>query len=697
MNLNNTITFLLETGCEEIPSPMIPSALEQMKEMFSEKLGQSRLSFESIECFGTPRRLSILVRGLMSIQPDLDELLVGPPAAAAFRDGEPTSAGKGFAAGKGITPDKLEIVRTEKGEYAAARIRTEGKPAETILARIIPEILGSLVFPKTMRWGDGRHRFVRPVRNIAAIAGDRVPDFSFAGVKASRTSFGHRLFGEKSFVIQDPVNYKDILRKQFVLVDRNERTKRIETLLRDKAVEIGGKPVRDDSLLELVSNLMEYPNVIRGEFSEKYLGLPKEVLVTCMREHQKYFAVESGTGELMPYFLAVADVKDESVPDVTRGHEWVLRSRLADAEFFWNEDRKRSLDERAGLLENAVYQKDLGSYADKVKRIMLLSEGICRLCGREELIQNAVHAARLSKSDLTTDMVKEFPALQGIMGGIYAREEKLPEQVWKAVYSQYLPKSMDDIVPDTDAGAFVALSDKLDTLAGCFGLNIIPSGSKDPFALRRAGQGICKIILERKYKLPLTALLNIALEAYSGKVGFRLSGEEIQKAYTTFMGERLRHLLTSEGHSYDCINAVFATSYDDMNDAAARVRALGTIKSEKDIEALSVSFKRIKNLIGKGVSSPVDKELFTEEAETALFDSFNAVRSRADSYLSEGGYQDALKILAGLRGSVDRFFDEVMVMTEDLKIRDNRIALLAMIADMFLRIADISEIAVKVE
>ncbi len=697
MNNTKNSVFLLEVGCEEIPSPMIDGALSQLKGAFAEKLTQSRIDFGEISIFGTPRRLALMVNDISLFQSDLDEIIIGPPASVAFKDGELTGAGKGFAAGKGIPIEKLEIIETEKGSYAGAKVRTEGKATIEVLSSIIPEILKNLTFPKTMRWGEGKHRFVRPVRNILAIIDENVVDFTFGGVKSSTTTFGHRFFGESTVVLDRPSDYVEVLQKQSVYVEKRERADRIKSLLEEKAGKVNGKPVEDEALLGLVSNLMEFPNVICGKFSEDFLGLPREILITSMREHQKYFALEDKQGELLPFFLAVVDVSEESIPSVTKGHEWVLRSRLADAVFFWNEDRKKSLTDRLESLKNVVFQKNLGSYYDKVQRISALSQKLCTLLEMDSISGNTVQAAQLCKSDLTTDLVGEFPALQGVLGGLYGKEEGLGEEVWRAVYSHYLPKSMDDDVPFFHEGAILSLADKVDSLVGCFGFNIIPSGSKDPFALRRAGQGICKIILAKKYSLKLGSILNAVLDVYAGKVEFKLSAEELREQFSLFMGERLRHLLGSEGHSYDCINAVFAAGFEDLSEAAKRVRALSAIKKEKDIESLSISFKRIKNLIGTGERLECRQELFVEEAEKELYSLSLRVIEKTESLLGKGDYLGGLKTLVELRPAIDNFFDVVMVMTEDIKVRNNRIALLSVIAGIFLKIADISEIVVNRE
>lgn len=674
-------TYLFELGTEEIPAGMIEPALDQMKGGFVALLSERQCPPSGVGVFSTPRRLAICLEGLPEREPDREERVTGPPKAAAYDDdGAPTAAATGFAAKLGVDVDQLTLVSTDRGEYVAVDRMVEGQPVPEILAAAAAGIVASIDWPKTMYWSPSRFRFIRPLRWFVSLWDNNVVAFEMEGVTAGRASRGHRSLSSGAVEIRSASEYVSELRDHRVLADPAERRRRIEEGLRTATPD--GLRIRSDTaLLETVVQLNEFPSVLRGDFDPAYLEIPAEVLVTVMRHHQKYFSLEDGEGNLAPHFLTVTNSDGDPDGEIRSGHEKVLKARLEDAAFFWQSDCSRPLADRVADLQSVLFQEELGSYLDKTERIRKL---LARLDADPVLDE----AALLAKADLTTDMVRELPELQGIMGGLYAREAGSP--AWEAVYGHYEPVGADDPVPENRRAALLSAADRLDTLAGCFSVGIVPTGSRDPFALRRQAQGLVRILLRHDLPWSLDELLGWAAES------FEISGE-MAAELQAFVLRRVRHLLRSEGLAADVVNAVLATRVTTVADAVARARAVAAIKPRDDFQALAAAFKRIRNLLeksaaGEAAAADVEAGDLAEPAEKALHDHYRKLKPRLEERLVGSEYEEALRDIAGLRPAVDRFFDEVMVMTDDEQLRRNRLALLKRLVELFGRLADISEI-----
>ena len=705
--------FLLEIGCEEIPAGMIAKACKELKAILAKHLSAARLVDEptiqeSIETFGAPRRLVAIVRGMRLRQEDVTREVTGPPKSVAYDNmGEPTRAAMSFAEKQGIAVSKLSIVNTPKGEYIAAKQVVIGKPAAQILASVLPEAIQEISWPRSMYW-TGAHgpRFIRPIRWIVALLDGKVVPFSFAGVAAGNRTDGHRFLGKQGVPVSGPRDYEAKLKKNFVLCRPDARRKKIEAEIRTIT---GRKQLRaheDAALLELVTYLNEYPSVIIGDFDPAFLALPEEILITVMRDHQKYFGLESRRGELAPHFLAVINLPRDPKGLVRAGHERVLRARFADAQFFWETDQKRKLAEYLPKLAAVTYESRLGSYGDKVERMRALARWLAEQWFSGGVTQADVagsdRAAELAKCDLVTEMVREFTELQGIVGGLYARAQGEPEEIAWAVYDHYKPLGLDDPLPRNLTGCAVSLADKLDSLVACFAVGAIPTGSSDPFALRRAALGVVKIILERKLPLSISAAISAAAKALKEHAPKIEASEAAQKQVLDFLLERARFILRERrGFAYDEINAAFAAGADDLVDAAERVAAVHAIRDTKNFAPLAASFKRIRNILEKSAGA-VDKaqlhvnhELLKDPAERVLQMAAQKIGDEATQKKRARKYREALEIISGLRPSVDQFFDKVLVMVEDPEIRKNRLALLGSLLKEFSTIADFSELGAE--
>jgi glycyl-tRNA synthetase beta chain len=729
--------FLLELGLEEIPARMIDAAEDELGKRVSDLLAREALAeAPAVETYSTPRRLAVLARDVRAAQSDSEEVLKGPSVQVAYKDGQPTVAAIKFAEKAGVEIGKLGRMKDAKGEYLAARVVRKGRRAEDILSEAVPREISALYWPKNMYWRAGKpERFVRPLRWMVAMLGDSVVPLEYAGVASSRTSRGHRLLGD-DVEIKEPASYGSDLKEVGVFARREERYAMVRGAL-DRAVKGIGRWREDPELLNTVVNLTEFPSVILGHFDREFLELPEEVLVTVMRDHQKYFAVEDTSATpadakaasaggpsrrpLLPHFLAVLNIDSDPQGIIRHGHERVLRARFNDARFFWTVDQKTLLTKRVEMLKAVTFQKDLGSYFDKAQRMVALAEKLVQ--GLEKsppkpkpgldgapsgfgIDRDAVRqAALLAKTDLTTELVKEFTELQGIVGGLYARHQGLGEAVAQAIYDQYRPESMEDAVPRTLEGALVAIADKADSIAGMFALGMIPSGSKDPFALRRAANGIVKIIAELKLGgLSLQRLLGEALRDYSGSEAEKrfTAGAEYDSAVASFFRERLEfYLRDALGCAYDAVNAVLAAGADDVVDAVARAQAVAQVRASEDFEHISIAFKRIKNILrqardtGKKIADAFDPAAVTEEAERALAETMQRTAPRVGELSGKREYAVALAEIATIRPAVDTFFDKVMVMVEDENVRANRLALLQALLNEFSTIADFSEIVTE--
>jgi glycyl-tRNA synthetase beta chain len=641
------LTFLLEIGAEEIPDHMIDGALEHLRAAIGNLLRVD------VRVDGTPRRLAVRAEGVIEREPDAEEVVTGPATTA------PQGAVAGFAKKLGVDPSELQKTKTAKGEYYTFVKKIPGRRTADILASSLPSVILSTPFPKTMYWaGKGSERFIRPIRWVVALLGGAIVPFEIAGVKSGNHSSGHRTLGEKSFSVAYE-NYEQKLRENFVILSADERYARI----RESSVHYKC----DRPLLKTLTNITEYPTPIVGHFEEEFLALPKEVLITVMRYHQKYLSVESKDGQLLPQFVAVMNLDADRDGLIQRGNERVLKARFNDARFFWDTDQKKPLRDRLDDLSHVTFQAKLGSYLEKTRRM----ESLVRDLGGD---QHALRAAELSKTDLTTELVKEFTELQGVVGGLYARAQGEPEEVAQAIYDHYKPVSMEDSIPSTQAGQIVSIADKLDTLRGCFQIGLIPSGSKDPFALRRAAQGIVRIIVEGGLRLDLKALL--------------VGDAKLEE----FFLDRVRYYFRDiRGFKYDEINAVLASGWSDLIDVAERLTAIQAVRPTPNFEPLAASFKRISNILRQaqfGGAHPIDATLLESGPEAELHSAYIRTLKQTKS----ADYRSALETIAALRPRVDLFFDKVLVNAPDERVRANRLALLDSMRREFSTIADFSEI-----
>ncbi|MGA8214276.1 MAG: glycine--tRNA ligase subunit beta [Candidatus Sulfotelmatobacter sp.] len=708
--------FLLEIGCEEIPARMIDAASRELRERVSALLSRERLAAGEVTHFDTPRRLAVMAAGVPVAQPDVTEQVTGPSAAVAYKDGQPTPAAHAFAKKAGVDVSQLEKVTTAKGEYLTAKVTKKGRSAAEVLAENLPKELSSIYWPKNMYWRKTHERFVRPVRwLVAMLDGETIP-LEFDGIWAGNSSRGHRMLSRGVVTIPRAGScYVDALRTAKVL-GRAEREQQIRKALDAATRTIAGARWREDeSLLDTVVNLTEFPSVILGGFDPQFLVLPEEVLVTVMRDHQKYFAVEDAGHKLLPHFLAVLNTDGDRDGLIRHGNERVLRARFSDARFFWETDQKRSLLERLELLRHVTFQKDLGNYYEKTRRVQRLCSWLSEMIKRSGMAvrPGVIHkAACLAKADLTTELVKEFTELQGIVGGLYARVQELdstlPEAtrfaIADAIYDHYKPESTEDDVPRSMEGAVLSIGDKADTIAGMFALGLVPSGSKDPFALRRQANGIVKVIAEKKLPLPLTDLMRDARAGYQGSEAEKKFVDEVKfvESVKTFFRERLEFYLKDvRGFAYDVVKAVLAADAEDVVDALARAEAVKQVLHMPEFLAIGAACKRIRNILRqaeeKGISAAASFESLPdsadEEKNLAAYIEVNGPRVEALRRKRE--YGDALTLLATAREPVDAFFDKVMVMVEDDRVRANRLALLGTLLREFSTIADFSEIVTE--
>jgi glycyl-tRNA synthetase beta chain len=716
--------FLLEIGCEEIPARMIDPASLELRERVQKLLDRQRLApAGSLTYLDTPRRLAVLAANIPVAQPDIIEQLTGPSVSVAFKDGQPTPAAHAFAKRAGVDVSQLQRTATPKGEYLSAKVTKSGRAAAEILAEALPKEIASIYWPKNMYWRKPSERFVRPVRWLVAMLDAEVIPLEFDGVRAANQSRGHRILSDGSVTIPRAAGaaYAEALERAKVL-SREQREKQIRRTLDAATRTIPGARWREDkSLLDTVVNLTEWPSAILGAFDPEFLELPEEVLVAVMRDHQKYFAVGDSRGSLSPYFLAVLNTDGDPAGIIRHGHERVLRARFNDARFFWQTDQKHPLRERTSWLKHVTFQKDLGSYYDKVLRIQRVCSWMCENIRQRGIAvrPGVVHkAALLAKTDLTTELVKEFTELQGIVGGLYARVQELDpdmkadarEAVATAIYDHHKPESMEDSVPRTVEGAVLSITDKADSIAGMFALGLQPTGSKDPFALRRQANGIVKTIAEHKLPVSLSQLFKDAREAYRGSAAETKFAPAIDysAAVKHFLRERLEfYLRDALGFSYDVVNAVLAADADDVVDAVARAQALTKARAStdaKDLEAVCISFKRIKNILKQASDKNI---LIPERPDEGLLDKMGTAEtdlymngvvhlwSQYEVWRQDGDYDLALSNAASLRPILDKFFDEVMVMVDDERIRANRLALLQKLWKDFSTIADFSEIVTE--
>jgi glycyl-tRNA synthetase beta chain len=703
------VEFLLEIGCEEIPAGMIVKAVSDLKQILETHLESNRIAKKgSVDTFGAPRRLVAIAREVILKQDDFTQEVLGPPKSVAYDAvGQPTRAAQSFAEKQGIPLDKLSIVPTPKGDYLAVRKVIAGRASKDLLAQIIPQAIRELSFPRSMYWTSASElRFIRPIRWIVALLDHKVVPFTLAGVESGDATAGHRFLGKPKITVSNSTDFVDRLRRNFVLARPEERRKKIETEIQAILAKKGIKLHADAQLTELVTYLNEYPSAILGDFDPSFLNLPEEILLTVMRDHQKYFGVTDKQGALAPHFIAIINLDKDRKGLVRAGHERVLRARFSDARFFWEMDQKQKLGEHLPRLKQVTYESRLGSYYDKVERMRALARWLANTWSQGGVLgahaDVADRAAELAKCDLVTDMVREFTELQGIVGGLYARAQGEPEDVSEAIYDHYRPVGLDDPIPRNLTGCAVAIADKLDSLVGCFTVGAIPSGSSDPFGLRRAALGIVKILLERKLPLSLSSAISTAANSLRQAAPKIEVKPEAEAQVLEFIFERAKYILRERYHyAYDEVNAALAAGGDDLVDAVARVSALKVIRKAKDFVPLAAAFKRIRNILEKSAggasksgarNSTVKPELFREDAERELHEAAQRIAEKSRTLKRDAKYREALEVIASLRPAVDNFFDHVLVMAEEEEIRKNRLALLTSLLKEFSTIADFSEI-----
>ncbi len=695
--------LLFEAGLEEIPARMIAAAETELTERVVELLRRERLLGEEheVHSYSTPRRLAVQVNGVLKRQPDVKREMTGPAWGVAFKDGQATPAGQAFARKAGVEVGALEKVSTPKGDYVTANVLQHGREAAAVLGDLLAAELAALYWPKNMYWRALKpERFVRPVRWLVALLDHAILPVEFAGVRAGNLTRGHRiLHGDAPVTIDHPDDYVGLLEAALVTADVALRRHRIRKALDLETRSVpGGRWREDAALVETVTNLTECPSVALGNFDPEYLELPEEVLVTVMRDHQKYFAVENAAGKLQPYFLAVLNTRPEEtgIETIRHGHERVLRARFSDARFFWTVDQKISLEDRVEMLKSVTFHKELGSYWDKTQANLRIAEKLAALLEERETAVDRTALAKaveLAKTDLTTELVKEFTELQGIVGGLYARAQGLGEKVAQAIYWQYSPAGVEDPIPPTVEGQVLGIADRIQTIVAMFGIGLEPTGSKDPFGLRRAANAIVKILAETGLPLLRSDLFTAVPEGLDAGVRQKLED---------FFRERLEFWLRDiRGFAYDVVNAVVAVRSDSMRDAIARADALTAVRGSEDLAAIAAAFKRIKNILRqageKGILNPgqdagaTSPDLLRDPAEKTLYEEAMKLAPVVEKLRGQQEYRQALEKIATLRPHVDLFFDKVMVMAEDPAVRSNRLALIAEVLGGFSRIADFSE------
>jgi len=683
--------LLVEVGTEELP----PKALNKLSDAFlsgiETGLKEAGVSFKKITAYAAPRRLAVMINDVAESQADRDIEKLGPNVKAAYdKDGNATKAAQGFARGCGVEVSELATTDTEKGERLVYRIEEKGKPTAELIPAIVDQSLAKLPIPKRMRWGDSSAEFVRPVHWIVMLFGKDVVDTEIMGIKTGRESRGHRFHHPEIINLQSPDDYIARLESPgYVMVDRNERLTCVKKQAEAAAKKLGGKALIDEDLLQEVTNLVEWPVAVSGDFDKEFLEVPAESLISSMQDHQKYFPVVDAKGKLLPHFITISNVESKDPSKVKDGNERVIRPRLGDAKFFWEQDNKKKLEDHIESLNKVVFQNKLGSVGDKSRRVASIAESIAK-----DLNENTEYAKRaglLSKCDLMTEMVCEFSDLQGIMGRYYAINDGEPAEVADALDEQYMPRFAGDNLPKGKTGQIVSLADKLDTLLGIFAIGQKPTGEKDPFALRRAALGSLRILIECNLDLDLSTMLSYAAKAYADQV----KGKEAIEDVINFMLERLKVYYTSQGISVDVYDAVIALRPTRPLDFDKRIHAVNEFRKLDEAESLAAANKRIGNILKKvegKLPSLVDINLLQEAAETSLNDLLQKMSELVNPKLDAGHYTEALQELAGMRDTIDAFFDQVMVMTDDESLKNNRIALLNQLHSLFIKAADLSRL-----
>ena len=689
-------TLLIEIGSEEIPAGYIIPALDAFKEKILSALDKSRIDHGKAHTLGTPRRLALMIENVADMQNAKTSTLTGPPERVGFdENGNPTIAAEKFASKAGVAVDQLKVEETPKGRYLAAVIEEKCESSVSILESILEKEILSIPFPKRMRWGDLSISFARPIISLVGLLGEKILDFKVGNVKSSSYIRGHQFMHPGKQKIESADKYVEIAEAAGVIPDIEKRKAMLTKAIESCAKERHSKILKDDELINIVTNLVESPFPVVGKFDDEFLEVPDEVLITAMREHQKYFALVDEKGNLKPLFIAVNNTRAKDMALVARGHEKVLRARLSDAKFFYEVDLQSSLDEFAQKLKNVTFQEKLGTVYDKILRIGSLVEYLAEESpydDKKTLKLKVTRAAQICKSDLVSQVVIEFTKLQGIIGRAYALKSEEKEDVAFAIEQHYRPVYSGGKLPENPTACLLSIADKMDTICGCFSVGLIPTGGADPYALRRQGIGIIQIMLAENLVFSLTSMIDKGIEIF---VDDAAKKEEISLKIIEFFKNRMVNILTDAGFSKEAVNSAFWASFDNIPDVVLRVKALDSLRKEPDFEPLSITFKRVENIIKKakvkeGLS--VDESLFEDRCEKELFSSVNKARQVVEGLIQEGNYGKALSHIATLRSKVDTFFEDVMVMAEDTKLRQNRIALLSSVSGLFKNIADFSMI-----
>ncbi|MFZ2444766.1 MAG: glycine--tRNA ligase subunit beta [Syntrophobacteraceae bacterium] len=683
--------LFIEIGTEEIPASYIIPALESMSLQMTRVLDENRIAHGEPTIAGTPRRLVLNIPGVATSQEAVTVEVIGPPKQAAYdAQGRPTKAAEGFARGQGVALEDLRIKVTPKGEYLCVYREEAGVTTRELVEKMLPDFIARIPFPKSMHWGSFTLTFARPIQWIVALLGGKILDCEYAQVRSGNKSRGHRFMSPDWIEVKDYESHRENLRKLDVILDMAERRKLIAKGADRAAEGVGGKILRDDELLDEVTQLVEYPQPLVGQFEEKYLELPPELLITVIKKHQRYFAITGANDRLLPYFVTISNTIPRDFALVAAGNARVVRARLEDARFYFKEDRKVRLDDRVEQLKGVVFHSKIGTSFEKVERFSELAKCLAEKSAPES-VGTVLRAAYLCKADLVSGVVCEFPELQGVMGKTYALLQGEPQRVGEVIFEHYLPNRAGGPVPESVEGSLVSIADKIDTIAACFGVGLIPTGTTDPFALRRQTLGIIRIVLERPFRISLGGLLDKALGLLAAKLV--QPAENVRRDVLDFFQGRLHHYLVSqEGFRPDIIESALSIGIDDLVDAVERTKALAGFTGRPDFEPLATAFKRVANIIKEPEKAPVDSGLLRIEAERALFEAVQKTESVVEALFAKSDYAGALETIAQLKGAIDGFFDSVLVMDKDELVRRNRLALLTRIQALFSRIADFRKI-----
>ncbi len=687
--------LILEIGTEEIPSDYLDNGLKELERISGQYLEENRINFsEDIVTYGTPRRLILSIKGLSPMQGNLEREVIGPPKNIAYdENGGPTKVAIGFAKKNNVSVSQLVSVKTKKGEYVAINSVIEGKPVAEVLSAILPEIIRSIPWPKSMRWGDVGFLFVRPIHWIMAMLDEEVVPFELAGIISENITYGHRFMSSGPLKVKNANDYFKLIRKANVIIKFEERKEIIAKDVESSCASVSGFLLNDDELLSTVTNMVEYPYTSLGRYDHRFLELPEDVLITAMRKHQKYFSVVDEKRNLMPYFVAVNNTKPKSDSLVSHGHERVLNARLSDAKFFFQEDRKRSLSDRFEELKSVIFHQKLGTLYDKVARFTRLAEYLTETIGSEN-IENVKQACKLCKCDLVTLMVSEFPSLQGTMGEIYAKLDGNPKEVCLAISDHYLPVQAESNLPESLIGLIVGLADRMDTIIACFAAGLEPTGTADPYALRRKSLAIIRLIRVKKIKISIRHFIEISSSILNETINF--DAKEINEKVFNFIRDRFKYMLSNEGIPLDYIDAVISEDFSFLHQIDKKIDALRQFRnSSKNFESLVLSFKRIINIL-KGFDNAfvVKPALFENNSEKDLWNAFISSKESADHEITMENYLKALNTIARLAEPIDNFFNEVMVMAEDENVKTNRLSMLREISSLFIKVADFSKFTV---